>query len=89
MQATITATAAFALLSACASPGDCLGGAAEATQGSDGAAALFVLPVALVAAGVCAGITAAVNDAAAADTADKPPEDTRVAAPAPAHESAR
>ena len=83
MRSTITATAAFASLSACANPGDCLGGAAEVTQGS-GEAALFVLPVAHIAAGVCAGIAAAVNDDDTVDPAEKP-KDAPVADQVPAH----
>ena len=86
MRATIIATAAFALLSACANPGDCLDGASEVTQGS-GEAALFVLPVALVVAGTCAGITAAANDDDATD-ADEP-KDAPVVDQVPAHGSAR
>jgi hypothetical protein len=74
------------LLSACANPGDCLDGASDVAQGS-GDAALFVLPITLVAAGVCAGITAAANDTA--DAVDEPPDHTPVAAPVPAHGSAR
>jgi hypothetical protein len=54
MRATIIATAAFALLSACDNPGDCLDGASDVAQGS-GDAALFVLPIALAAAGVSRG----------------------------------
>jgi hypothetical protein len=34
MRATIIVTAAFAVLSGCANPGDCLDGASDVTQGS-------------------------------------------------------
>jgi hypothetical protein len=86
MRATIIATATFTLLSACANPGDCLGGAADFMQGSGGAS-LFTLPVALVVAGACAGISAAASDADRAD-AEKL-GDTPAADPAPDHGSAR
>jgi hypothetical protein len=71
MRAAIIAAAAFALLSACANHRECLDGAGDAVKGS-GEGAFFVFPFALVAAGVCVGITAAVNDSATADAADKP-----------------
>lgn len=87
MRAAIIASAAFAVLSGCASPDDCLDGASDLTRGS-GDAALFVLPVALVGAGVCAGITAAANDDDTAD-ADKSPEGAPVANQVPAPGSAR
>ena len=72
MRATIIAAAAFALLSACANPSDCM-----PSGSGGGGAAIFLLPVALVVAGVCAGISAAANDDDGTD-ADKP-EDTPVA----------
>jgi len=88
MRATIIATVAFALLSACSSPGDCLDGAGDVVQGSR-EGALFVLPVALLGAGICAGITAAANDDGATDAANKPLGATPSATPVPAHGTVR
>ena len=82
MRATIIAIAALALLSACARHHDCLEGARAAVSGE---MALIALPFAYLGAGICTGITNAMNDEGTANPANKTPETTA----APAHGSDR
>ena len=75
MRATIIAIAALTLLSACARHSDCLEGARAAVTGE---MALIALPFAYLGAGICAGITNAMNDEGTANPANKPPGTTAV-----------